>query len=118
VFANLTNKTQTLRSAMKTIFSSLVSEVLALLARIVAAKVFGFILKFIPGIGTAAGFALDLGAGKLVGGGSSRAVGTSTGGNINVTIQAMDRSDIYRSLTSPRGELRAAFIEAAATRAY
>lgn len=49
VAANLLTAGQTLGSAMKTIFHSLVNEVLAELARIAAASVFKFILSFFGG---------------------------------------------------------------------
>jgi hypothetical protein len=65
VFANLGNKAQTFRSAFKTIISSLVQEVRQILARLVATKLFGLILKLIPGLGTAAGFLIDTAAEAL-----------------------------------------------------
>lgn len=56
VFTGLLDRTQTFASAMKTLFRSLVNEILAQLARIAAARVFGFILNMIgvPGGGAAA----------------------------------------------------------------
>lgn len=113
VFSNLTSRTQTLRSAMKTIFSALVQEVLAMLARIVAAKIFGFILKLIPGIGTAAGFVVDA-VGVAAKNAEVRSI-AGDGGGIGgagvgvVNIYALDRANIERSLTDPRGSLRQAF---------
>lgn len=104
VFTNLTNRTQTFRSAMKTIFSGLVQEVLALLARIVAAKVFAFILKLIPGIGTVAGTAIDVGTGFM--GGLSSARRSGAFGATTVNIYAIDRAGVEAAFADPRGSLR------------
>lgn len=114
VFSNLTSKGQTFRSAMRTIFQSLVSEVLAMLARIAAAAVFKFLLNLLaPGLGTFVGGLL---------GGSLSVVGLpatpTTEQAVTVNINAIDQRGIYESLTLPRGELRAAMRSVALAGAY
>jgi hypothetical protein len=118
VAANLTNRAQTLRSALKAIFSALVQEVLALLARLAAAKVFQLILSLLIPAGGAAG--VLMGAPGFV-----YPVGRSAGAprtespravNLNFNVSALDEGGIVRSLTSPNGALREAFAEAALRR--
>lgn len=134
VFANLTRRGQTFRSAMRTIFGSLVNEVLAMLARIAAAKVFALILKLIPGLGTVAGFALDVAddviGGKLVANTLNPTLATyggpipvkpgggGGGASITVNIMAMDNASVERALSDPRGPLRQALNDAALAGAY
>lgn len=111
VFANLTNRAQTLRSALKTIFSSLVSEVLAMLGRLAAAKLFQFILNLLlPGSGTAASAATG-----AVGGfpGVTDVMAPAPPTTVyNVNINALNSRDARLSLMSPRGELRQAIRDA------
>jgi len=122
VFANMLEKGQTLRSAMKTIFKSLASEVLQILARIAAAKIFGFIMNLLfPGSGTAATKLF----GGFMGGGPAMGVMapvapplSALGGGGTVNIYALDRSGIEASLRDPRGSLRSAMRDAALGSAY
>lgn len=119
VAANLTNRAQTLRSALKTIFSSLVQEVLAMLARLAAAKVFQLILNLVaPGAGTAAGVVIGAASGADTGGGGAarRGAGAPRDVNLNFNVSALDEGSVLRSLTSPGGALRAAFADAALRR--
>lgn len=122
VFANLTNKAQTFKSAMRTVFSALVQEVLALLARIAAAKVFSLVLKLIPGLGTAASVAADAafaGMSAIGGRSAERApAGDSAAQQITVNINALNARDAALSLLSPRGELRRAMERGAMSGAY
>ncbi len=123
VFANLTNKAQTFRSAVKTIFSSLVQEVLAMLARLAAAKLFQLLLSLIPGVGTFLGTAAGAAAGAAggavtVSAGSTR--GRTEGGstsNTFIQVNALSAKDAIQSMVGPRGELRAA-VGAARRRGY
>jgi hypothetical protein len=111
VFANLTNKTQTFKSAMKTIFSAIAQEVLAILSRIAAAAVFKLVLSFILGPEAAAAV--------MAGGAAGSKLTTGTPAPLlNVTINAIDKNGIYQSLTAPRGELRSAFGAAMTAGAY
>ena len=64
VFSRLTDKTQTLRSALKTIFKSIADEALRALERIAAAAIFKFVVKLLL---TAAGAAVGGPAGAAAG---------------------------------------------------
>ena len=113
VFANLTNRAQTFRSALKTIFSSLVQEILAMLGRIATAKIFQLLLNLIPGLGPVAGAVA--GASKVAEG---LAIPKGAGVQFNVNVNALNARDVVLSLQSPRGELRRAFEDAALSVGY
>ena len=111
VFANITNKTQTFKSAMKTIFSALSQEILAALARIAAAKVFQIVLGLaFPGLGPILGIAAGGATGGTTSGGGVLTSVAPVAGPTGSTyyINALNARDIVASLQSPRGELRTA----------
>jgi hypothetical protein len=109
VFRNLTSETQTFASAMKTIFDALVQEILAMLARIAAAKAFSFILGLVFGgpAGAAAGAAAG-GGSAIVGGMSAARAPVTAAGNTYVNIQSLDARTSLEQLVSPFGALRTA----------
>jgi len=113
VFQGLMSKTQTFRSAMRTIFTALVQEVLAILGRILAAKVFQLLVSLIPGIGKFLGPIAGAAASKV-----TTTTGTQSKSEITVNINALDQRSVAESLASPRGELRAAFESAALAGSY
>lgn len=113
VFSNLGNKAQTWKSAMKTVFDSIVSEAYKMVAKLIALKVFKLILNSIaPGSGTF----VDLMEPVTQMGGAIKAGGSASA--VNITINSMDRSSIVRSLESPRGELRTALRTSGLAGAY
>lgn len=132
VFSNLTNKAQTLRGAMRTIFASLVQEILAMLARLAAAKVFELILSLIPGLGPiarGAQFASNaITTGTLTNGGPGGAPqipGDVPGGNslrerprVTVNISALNSRNMREELTNPGGQLREALEQAGLVGAF
>jgi hypothetical protein len=116
VFQGLLSKTQTFRSAIRTIFTALVQEVLSILARIVAAKIFEFILNLIlPGLGTGVSGVISA---------TSKSMAPSPGrdlqsrSQITVNVNALDSRGVSEALASPRGELRAALEAAGLAGAY
>lgn len=108
VFSNLLTKGQTFKSAFVTVFRSLAQEVLSILAKIAAAKVFTFVVGLLTG---GASTAVTSGVGTVAG-----AFGATTpsggGTSVVVNISAMDKSGVAQSLMDPRGELRYAIRQA------
>lgn len=113
VFAKITDKAQTFRGALKTIFDALVQEVLAMLAKLAATAVFGFLLDLlIPSFG---GGVVPI-SNSRTGGHILPEAPKRAGGATNITVMAHDQQSILDSLTSPRGSFRRAFEQAAAVR--
>lgn len=110
VFVNLTNKMQTFRSAMKTIWDGIVQEVLAALGRIVASKVFGAIFGFLAGaIGGPIGAFFGTVAGEIAGGTSARRApdigAAALGGGNTYVINALDIATAQQAMVSRRGSI-------------
>lgn len=128
VFANLTNKAQTFRGAMRTIFEAIAREAIAALAKIIATKVFQIILDMIyPGAGTIATTGINL-MKPPAGGGipvPSGDVAMTVGGvpvaaptSQTINIYAIDRAGIESALRDPRGSLGAAMRDTSFAGAY
>jgi len=118
VFQGLLASGQTFRSAMVTIFRSMVNELLAQLARLLAFKLIGFLIGSplpLNALRGAANFTPPIPGLR----GASAVTGTSaaTGGNTYI-IQAIDAHDAVASLTLPGGSLRRAQDRIAAAGAY
>jgi len=114
VFERLTDKTQTFKSAISTIFSSLVSSILAELGRLAAAWAFKMLLNFVPGVGSV----LSVGGGgtimqKIAGGAKS-----SSPGGITVNVSSLDTRGATQAFTSPRGGVREALRDMQLARAF
>lgn len=109
VFVGLMSSAQTFRSAMKTIFDSMVRDILDTLGRLVAAKTFQLLLNFIPGIGPVAsgvsGGIID----STIGGGVGipRARVGLAGGNTFI-IQSIDSKSALQAIMAPTGSIRRA----------
>lgn len=128
VFANLSNKAQTFRGAMRTIFEAIAREAIAALAKIIATKVFQIILDMIyPGAGTIATTGINL-MKPPAGGGipvPSGDVAMTAGGvpvaaptSQTINIYAIDRAGIESALRDPRGSLGAAMRDTSFAGAY
>jgi len=106
VAANLLTTGQTLRSALSTIFRSLVNEVLAELARLAAAKLFKLLISLLPGGGPASVITEAVGAGASL----RQARGPEGGGGtiINNYVNALDLRSFFESAVSPGGGQRQA----------
>lgn len=117
VFQGMLTKTQTFRSAMRTIFTALVQEVLAILARILAAKVFQLIVSLIPGLGKFIAPVVGAASGSGITTAAPAATSSARAG-LTVNVNALDQRSVTESLQSPRGELRAALEAAALAGAY
>lgn len=115
VFRNLTNETQTFAGAMRTIFEALVQEILAMLARIAAAKAFSFLLGLVLGgpAGAAAGASAGGGGFGIIGGTSAARAPVAAAGNTYVTIQSLDARTSLEQIVSPFGGIRMAELRAA-----
>lgn len=112
VFANLGNKAQTFRGAMKTIFSALVQEILAMLARMAAAQVFKIALSLATGVPTVAIMpspGLDnLPLPTATVGPPGMGTASANGGTTVININAINARDVALAMMSPRGEFRRA----------
>lgn len=108
VAVNLIGTSQTLRTALITIFRSMVDAILAELARIAAAAVFRTLLSFLaPGAGSAAGALLGQGFAGGVSAGPSRQQGPlAAQGGTTVHIHTLNPRDVAMDLLSPFGSLR------------
>lgn len=127
--AQLIGTSQTLGSAMVTIFRSIAQQVLASLASIAASKLFGIVLQLIglalPGGGglVAAGIGATLG-GTLGGGGGGGGAGelapmdARVGGTTVFNINAISARDAIMDILSPAGSLRQANDRVAIQGAY
>lgn len=107
VFANITNKGQTLKGAFHTITDAIGHEFERLAARIATAFAFSAILSLFPGAGA---FFQGLGiAVPTIGGGSKKsAAGLAPRAGNTYNIYALDHRDIAESILSPRGGIRRA----------
>lgn len=125
VFSNLTNKAQTFKSAMATIFKAIADQAIAALSRIIATKIFEFIVTLITGssfLGAAAG--KGLGVAMEVPSSGTAIVTPVPGGDIamaagtNIYISALDRAGIESALRDVRGGFGMAVRDAAYSGAY
>jgi hypothetical protein len=111
VFSNLIGSAQTLRSALVTIFKSLVSEIARMLAKLAAEKIFEMLLNlFTGGVGGSA-LSSTGGLGSMIGSlGMVAAPAASSGmrAPLTVNISALDAKGVAAALIEPRGTLRAA----------
>jgi hypothetical protein len=115
VFMNLTNRAQTFRTAMVTIFDGIRDGILQAIGEIVAAavtraflKILGIVLSSVTGnpFFAVAGGALPGGGGGGVGF-SNATAGAPAGGNTYI-IQTISAKDVLSSLIDPRGQMRSA----------
>jgi hypothetical protein len=114
VFMNLTNRAQTFRTAMVTIFDGIRDGILQAIGEIVAAavtraflKILGIVLSSVTGnpFFAVAGGALPGGGGPV---GVPGANSTSGGGGNTYIIQTISAKDVLSSLIDPRGQMRSA----------
>ena len=112
VFANLTNKSQTFKGAMSTIFRSLVDEILAQFARLAAAAAFKLVLRVAAAAATngASEAGGGLFASQTAPGAPSalRTRGGAGGGGNTINVYAIDAQSMVQSMGGIGGSLRRA----------
>lgn len=130
VFANLTNKSQTFRSAIKTMFDSLVQGVLQMVAELLASQAVKLLFKFLgflvgaitgnPVLGAAVSSVGEVAAGgshiatpdiQAVAPASEAQANAATqqrGGGNTFVIQTLSPRDVLGELLSPAGAMRSA----------
>lgn len=124
VFQGLLGSAQTFRSAMVAIFTAMVNELLAQLARLLAFKIIGFLIGGLP-IGPSEAFR-DPGFAPLPGlrgatavpGGAAGALGAVQRAGDTYVINAINAHDVVASLTLPGGGMRRAQDRVATAGAY
>jgi hypothetical protein len=107
IAANFNNKLMTIGSAAKLFWNSLVSDILAQLARLGLATLGNLLL----GLGVGGPFGAIIGAvGGIFAGKSSAGSPrlAATGGGNTYVLQGLNTRDMYMELTSPGGSLRRA----------
>jgi hypothetical protein len=123
VFANLTNKAQTFRGAIKTMFDAVIQGVLQMVAELLASQAVKMLFNFLgaligaftgnPIIGAAVAGVGDLGANVATGeskltASPNAAQASSGGGGNTFVIQTLSPRDVLGELISPSGSMRTA----------
>ena len=104
VFSRLTDKTQTLRSAMATIFKSIADQALQELARIAAAELFKFVLKLLKGISSGGtSFVSDGIQGSVLAGARRVGPGLASAGRSVAPAYTINTASITRAITNVLG---------------
>ena len=121
VFMSLTDRAQTFKSAVTTIFQSLVSGIMQAIGELLASQAVKGLFKLLGIALTAMGFPIAGAAVTVVGekiGGGHLTAGPSAGApvaamspgptTVNNYYQAISSKDLFQSMSSPMGSLRAA----------
>lgn len=108
VFAGLLDSSQTFSSALKTIFHSLASDILAEIGRLAAIRIFGGILGLVGNLIPGGGGGLTSGVG-----GVPSNFGLRAGGGTQININTLDAKSLREQLGGPGGSLYNALLRRA-----